>query len=124
MATNHEKRITTEQLIGNVRGWAHTANAAELPDGRVLVVWSAGQFEDSEDMVIGGAVGNAYDRVVYGAVADFVSLHAFGFYWYVFNVADVAIVVGVVLLIWDAVFGPEAREERARRQSPGTDNDQ
>jgi signal peptidase II len=75
-------------------------------------------------MVIGGAVGNAYDRVVYGAVADFVSLHAFGFYWYVFNVADVAIVVGVVLLIWDAVFGPEAREERARRQSPGTDNDQ
>jgi signal peptidase II len=67
-------------------------------------------------LVIGGAVGNAYDRVVYGAVADFMSLHAFGFYWYVFNVADVAIVVGVVLLIWDALFGPTAREQRSREQ--------
>lgn len=40
----------------NIRPWAHTANAVELPDGRVFVVWSAGQFEGSEDMVIGGAI--------------------------------------------------------------------
>ena len=57
-------------------------------------------------LVIGGAAGNAYDRAVYGAVADFFSFHAFGYYWYVFNVADVAIVLGVVLLLWDSVFGP------------------
>ena len=58
MATNFEKRIETEELVANVRGWAHTANAVELHDGRVFVVWSAGQFEDSEDMVIAGAVMN------------------------------------------------------------------
>lgn len=63
-------------------------------------------------IIIGGAVGNAYDRVVYGAVADFMSLHAFGYYWYVFNVADIAIVVGVVLLIWDSVFGPTAQQSK------------
>ncbi len=61
-------------------------------------------------LVIGGAVGNAYDRAIYGAVADFISFHAMGYYWYVFNVADVAIVFGVVLLIWDSVFGPSARK--------------
>jgi len=68
-------------------------------------------------MVIGGAVGNAYDRAIYGAVADFMSFHAFDFYWYVFNVADVAIVFGVILLIWDSVFGPTAQQERRERQN-------
>lgn len=55
-------------------------------------------------LLIGGAIGNAVDRVVYGAVFDFVSLHAFGYRWYVFNVADVAVVVGVGLLLYDAFF--------------------
>lgn len=45
-------------------------------------------------LVIGGAAGNLVDRLVYQAVADFVSLHAFGFNWYIFNLADMAIVVG------------------------------
>lgn len=55
-------------------------------------------------LLIGGAIGNAVDRVVYGAVFDFVSLHAFGHRWYVFNVADVAVVVGVGLLLYDTIF--------------------
>lgn len=55
-------------------------------------------------LLIGGAIGNAVDRVVYGAVFDFVSLHAFGYRWYVFNLADVAVVVGVGLLLYDTVF--------------------
>lgn len=55
-------------------------------------------------LVIGGAIANAIDRGVYGAVADFFSLHAFGFYWYVFNIADMAIVAGVVGLLYDALF--------------------
>ncbi len=54
-------------------------------------------------LIIGGALGNALDRAIYGAVADFFSLHAFGFYWYVFNVADVAIVLGVLMLLIDAL---------------------
>lgn len=53
-------------------------------------------------LIIGGAVANAIDRVWLGGVADFFSLHAFGFYWYVFNIADVAIVAGVTLLLYDS----------------------
>jgi signal peptidase II len=54
--------------------------------------------------LIGGALGNAIDRAVYGAVVDFVSLHAFGWRWYVFNVADAAIVAGVIGLLYDALM--------------------
>jgi signal peptidase II len=53
-------------------------------------------------LIIGGALGNALDRVLIGGVADFFSMHAFGYYWYVFNIADVAIVVGVVGLLYDS----------------------
>jgi signal peptidase II len=56
-------------------------------------------------LIIGGAIGNAIDRIAYGAVADFFSLHAFGYQWYVFNIADMAIVAGVVGLLYDSLFG-------------------
>ena len=52
--------------------------------------------------IIGGAVGNGIDRLHLGGVADFIQLHAYGFYWYVFNIADVAIVAGVVALLYDS----------------------
>lgn len=55
-------------------------------------------------LIIGGAVGNVYDRIAYGAVADFFSFHAFGFYWYIFNVADIWIVLGVMLILLDSVW--------------------
>ena len=56
----------------------------------------------SVGLIIGGALGNAIDRVHYGAVADFFSFHVSGFNWYVFNLADVAIVAGVVGLLYDS----------------------
>jgi signal peptidase II len=56
-------------------------------------------------LIIGGALGNALDRMIYGAVADFFSLHAFGLDWYVFNIADTAIVAGVIGLLYDSLFG-------------------
>lgn len=55
-------------------------------------------------LVIGGALGNVCDRLAYGAVADFFSFHAFGFYWYIFNVADIWIVMGVALILLESVF--------------------
>ncbi len=55
-------------------------------------------------LVVGGALGNVIDRFVYGAVADFFHFHAFGKSWYVFNVADAAIVMGVVAILIDALF--------------------
>ena len=64
-------------------------------------------------LVIGGALGNVIDRLIYGAVADFFHFHAFGRDWYVFNVADAAITVGVVMLLLDAFVRPEeARSDR------------
>ncbi len=54
--------------------------------------------------VIGGALGNGYDRAAYGAVADFLDLHALGRHFFVFNLADAAINVGVALLIFDGLF--------------------
>jgi lipoprotein signal peptidase len=54
--------------------------------------------------VAGGAAGNIIDRVRFGAVVDFIHLHAGGWSWYVFNVADAAIVCGVGALVLDSVL--------------------
>jgi signal peptidase II len=55
-------------------------------------------------LIAGGALGNLYDRIVYTAVPDFIDFHFYGFHWFVFNVADIFITVGVVCLILDEVF--------------------
>ena len=63
-------------------------------------------------LIIGGAIGNAVDRLVHGAVMDFVLFHitaaAWSFQWYVFNLADVAIVAGVVGLLYESLFAGDA----------------
>jgi lipoprotein signal peptidase len=53
--------------------------------------------------ICGGAVGNVIDRLRFGAVVDFLHAHAFGYSWYVFNVADAAIVCGVAVLVLDSL---------------------
>ena len=60
-------------------------------------------------LIIGGALGNALDRVVLGGVADFFHFHAYGWSWYVFNPADVAIVAGVIGLLYDS-FRPNRND--------------
>ena len=85
--------------------WLLTACAAVAVVA--MAVWLARLKQErltavSLGLIMGGALSNAIDRVWLGGVADFFSLHAFGFYWYVFNVADVAIVAGVVGLLYDA----------------------
>ena len=63
-------------------------------------------------LIIGGAVGNAIDRLAYGWVADFVFFHittgTWRFSWYVFNLADVAIVAGVIGLLYESLAGDRA----------------
>jgi signal peptidase II len=63
-------------------------------------------------LIIGGAIGNAIDRVAYGAVADFVLFHidtpGWTFRWYVFNLADVAIVGGVIGLLYESLLAKDA----------------
>jgi len=55
-------------------------------------------------LIIGGAIGNGIDRILLGGVADFFLLHGFGFSWYVFNIADIAIVAGVAGLLYDSLW--------------------
>lgn len=62
-------------------------------------------------LVIGGALGNVVDRVAYGAVADFVHLTAGNYSWYIFNIADAAIVAGVVGLLYDSLRPRKATVE-------------
>ncbi len=81
--------------------WIWLARGAS---GRLLAV--------SLGLIMGGAIGNAIDRLVLGGVADFFSLHAFGFYWYVFNIADVAIVAGVAGLLYDSLLA--SRKDAAK----------
>jgi signal peptidase II len=68
--------------------------------------------------IIGGALGNGCDRLAYGAVIDFLDLHAFGRHFFVFNVADAAINIGVALLIFDGLFGRSGHDRSAPPEGP------
>ena len=67
-------------------------------------------------LIIGGAIGNAIDRVAHGAVVDFVLFHittpTFNFTWYVFNLADAAIVAGVIGLLYESFLGAGVPQKR------------
>jgi signal peptidase II len=70
-------------------------------------------------LVIGGALGNVLDRLRFGAVADFFHLHAFGYDWYVFNVADAGIVAGVGLLLYESLIG-QGQQARGTGSTPAS----
>jgi len=80
-----------------------------------LSVWirrtSAKLLAASLGLIVGGALGNVIDRLAYGAVFDFIQFHIGSWSWYVFNVADAAIVAGVVGLLYDS-FVLEGRRAR------------
>jgi signal peptidase II len=80
-----------------------------------LSIWirrtSARLLAASLGLIVGGAIGNVIDRLAYGAVFDFIQLHFGAWSWYVFNVADAAIVAGVVGLLYDS-FVLEGRRAR------------
>jgi signal peptidase II len=82
----------------------------------LLLIWLARATSRlsaiSLGLIIGGALGNAIDRLIHGAVADFVLLHVttpqWDFNWYVFNFADVTIVAGVLGILYESVIGERA----------------
>lgn len=80
-------------LLASIALWIWIARAATSP----LMAFSLA-------LILGGAVGNGIDRVTLGGVADFFLLHAFGFTWYIFNLADVAIVAGVIGLLYESFW--------------------
>ena len=80
-----------------------------------LIVWlrRAGNrvMASGLGLVIGGALGNTFDRLTFGAVLDFLDFHLAGYHWPAFNVADSAIVAGVIALLYDGFF--HARRDEA-----------
>ena len=69
-------------------------------------------------LIIGGALGNAIDRLAHGAVVDYLDLHAFGRHFFVFNIADAAINIGVALLVLELLLIPRAPKSRSRGIPP------
>ena len=65
----------------------------------IMIVKSEGFKKYSIILILGGALGNLFDRIYYSAVPDFIDLHFQGYHWFVFNVADIFITFGVICLI-------------------------
>jgi signal peptidase II len=71
-------------------------------------------FAFSLSLILGGAIGNLIDRLLYGAVVDFLDFHLYGYHWPAFNVADSAITCGAVLLVWESLRPGKAAAAAAR----------
>ena len=65
----------------------------------IMVKKNEGMKRYSLSMILGGAIGNFYDRVFFKAVPDFIDFHIGNFHWFIFNVSDIFITIGVVLMI-------------------------
>ena len=64
-----------------------------------MILRSEGIKKYSLLMILGGALGNLYDRIFYKAVPDFIDFHIGNFHWFIFNVSDIFITIGVILMI-------------------------
>ena len=74
----------------------------------LIILWMITRTEKIEKlafmMVFGGSIGNIFDRLYYSSVPDFIDIHFNNFHWFIFNVADIFITVGVLLLIFTEFF--------------------
>ena len=62
-------------------------------------------------MILGGAIGNFYDRVIYKAVPDFIDFHVGNYHWFIFNIADIFITLGVIFMIFSEFFSTTNNNE-------------
>ena len=71
----------------------------------VMLNRSEGLKKYSLILILGGALGNFYDRIVFEAVPDFIDFHVENFHWFIFNVSDIFITIGVILMIFFEIIG-------------------
>ena len=76
-----------------------------------MVLKSYGFKKYSLLMILGGALGNVYDRIFYGAVPDFIDFHIGNFHWFIFNVADIFITLGVIFMIIIEITGNNEKQK-------------
>ena len=77
----------------------------------IMIIKSKGLKKYSLISVLGGALGNFFDRIYYSAVPDFIDFHVGNFHWFIFNVADMFITIGVICLILDELFNYKKNNE-------------
>ena len=77
----------------------------------IMIIKSNGLKKYSLISVLGGALGNFFDRIYYSAVPDFIDFHVGNFHWFIFNVADMFITIGVICLILDELFNYKKNNE-------------
>ena len=74
----------------------------------VVIIWlmfrSSGFEKLSYIMIIGGSLGNIFDRIFYSAVPDFIDIHVNSFHWFIFNVADIFITIGIIFFLLGDMF--------------------
>ena len=74
----------------------------------IVVIWlmytSKGLEKIGYLMILGGSSGNIFDRIYYSSVPDFIDINFKNFHWFIFNVADIFISLGVILLIYSEIF--------------------
>ena len=107
-------------LLADAGGWQRVFFIVIAIAASVWVVWLLRRYPQQKlfclalGMILGGAVGNLIDRVLFGSVVDFVQVHYAGYFFPAFNVADSAITCGAGLLIWDGLRpqGPQRDDTR------------
>ena len=106
-------------LFAQAPGWQTPLLSAFAITAAIVVAWFIVRSPDKTlfcfglALILGGAIGNVIDRLRFGHVVDFVDVHAFGWHWPAFNVADSAISVGAVILILEGFIVREKRPEAA-----------
>jgi len=95
-------------FLSDASGWQRTFFITLALAASLWIVWLLRKhatqvlFCFALSLILGGAIGNVIDRLVFGAVVDFLDFHLRGHHWPVFNVADSAISCGAALLVWEA----------------------
>jgi signal peptidase II len=108
-------------FLAGAQGWQTLLFATIAVVASAVISWLIWRnahkrlFCSGLSLILGGALGNLYDRLVYGKVVDFLDFHVAGWHWPAFNVADCGISVGAAILILESFLHsePKAREEKA-----------
>ncbi len=110
--------------IGGGQRWPLSILAFVVSIGIVVWIYRSGQRWGLEalglSLVLGGAIGNLYDRVTLGYVVDFIEWHYKQHYWPAFNIADSAICIGAGFLLFDGFFGHGAKRGKASEAEHST----
>ncbi len=96
-------------LLAGAAGWQRGFFIALALAAVAVILWLLRKYSGQPlfcfalALILGGAVGNLIDRILVGEVVDFLDVHAYGWHWPAFNLADSAITGGAALLIWDGL---------------------